>query len=658
VATPILLCNVPLDGASHPSITLGTLRAVLKRAGLPSSVRYLNLEFYEHARTATDGLPEPERLTVEGQRNLVDDHNFRSLGDWIFRLPELFDGDCAAADEAYLAWLGEELGDRAGSTIPLARRLRALVGGFLRDAADRIAAERPRVVGFSLMFSQTVAALAMARLLKQRDPTIRTVFGGACCDDVMGAQLIRSFSAVDVVVRGESELVVPTLFRELVEGAPITPQSGLLWRERGGVREVAVTPARFSMDEVPQPDFDEYFQTLDRMRYGDELRPHVTLVFEASRGCWWGERHHCTFCGLNAEAMKFRAKSIDRVYDELVEQARKHQVLTFNATDNILDLDHIDQLMPRLRDSGIDFDIFFELKTNLRKREILALREGGVRRFYGGVESLSTAILKLLKKGSTLLGNLQFLKWSHELKIGFGWLFLVGVPQEPIEAYDEMARLVPSLTHLVPPAVLLPVQAHRFSPYHTNPDAHGIRLTRPVQPLEHIYPSLSEAERWNLAYNAVYEHVDHPPLESYIGPLRMAVEEWRRAFHAGASLQLRRGPDHLRIVDERVPGRARLFVLTGADAAIYLACDAAATTRRLGEVAARAGHPLSADELEARLRKLADDRLLVEERGRWLALAIPTWDTLREADRSADDDEPTEDPADHDLVRIGRALQR
>lgn len=32
------------------------------------------------------------------------------------------------------------------------------------------------------------------------------------------------------------------------------------------------------------------------------------LVLEGARGCWWGEKHHCTFCGLNGSLMKFRSK--------------------------------------------------------------------------------------------------------------------------------------------------------------------------------------------------------------------------------------------------------------------------------------------------------------------------------------------------------------
>src|SRR3954465_271775 len=45
------------------------------------------------------------------------------------------------------------------------------------------------------------------------------------------------------------------------------------------------------------------------------LRP--LMLIETARGCWWGAKNHCTFCGLNGETMGFRAKSADRVMTEI-----------------------------------------------------------------------------------------------------------------------------------------------------------------------------------------------------------------------------------------------------------------------------------------------------------------------------------------------------
>jgi radical SAM superfamily enzyme YgiQ (UPF0313 family) len=66
-------------------------------------------------------------------------------------------------------------------------------------------------------------------------------------------------------------------------------------------------------------------------------RHQVWIPFESARGCWWGAKHHCTFCGLNGSAMRFRAKSPQRVLSELADLARRHHSFRFEAVDNILE---------------------------------------------------------------------------------------------------------------------------------------------------------------------------------------------------------------------------------------------------------------------------------------------------------------------------------
>ena len=71
------------------------------------------------------------------------------------------------------------------------------------------------------------------------------------------------------------------------------------------------------------------------------------IPFESARGCWWGQKHHCVFCGLNGSTMRFRAKSPDRVFAELVHQARRYRSFRFEAVDNILDMGYLTTLLPR-----------------------------------------------------------------------------------------------------------------------------------------------------------------------------------------------------------------------------------------------------------------------------------------------------------------------
>src|SRR4029453_4982850 len=139
------------------------------------------------------------------------------------------------------------------AAITKAFTMRGVVPEFLDACARDVLATGARVVGFTTSFSQNLAALALSRLLKQRAPGIRVVFGGANCDGPMGAALHRSFPWVDVVVRGEGGRGLPQLVDYLLDGGPIRPQPGLCYREDG--RPVAIDQSAAGMvpmDDVPR----------------------------------------------------------------------------------------------------------------------------------------------------------------------------------------------------------------------------------------------------------------------------------------------------------------------------------------------------------------------------------------------------------------------
>ena len=52
------------------------------------------------------------------------------------------------------------------------------------------------------------------------------------------------------------------------------------------------------LDKLPYPDYDDYVLTQKQLNLVFPGDP--ALHIEGSRGCWWGQKHQCTFCGLNA----------------------------------------------------------------------------------------------------------------------------------------------------------------------------------------------------------------------------------------------------------------------------------------------------------------------------------------------------------------------
>ena len=108
--------------------------------------------------------------------------------------------------------------------------------------------------------------------------------------------------------------------------------------------------------------------------------------------------------------------------------------------DDIIELAHIRDLMPLLRERGCDLAIFYETKANLNKDQIRALQSAGVTAIQPGIESLSTPILKSMRKGVTGLQNIRLLKWCAEIGVTLSWNVLYGFPGEAPEEYERMAH--------------------------------------------------------------------------------------------------------------------------------------------------------------------------------------------------------------------------
>src|SRR5262249_20771184 len=162
---------------------------------------------------------------------------------------------------------------------------------------------------------------------------------------------------------------------------------------------------------------------------------------------WWGQRMHCTFCGLNGERMRFRSKSPTRVLSELASLRAEHPGLPIGVVDNILDMSYFHTVLPALAADGGALRLFYEVKANLRKEHVRLLRDAGVRDIQPGIESLSDGVLRLMRKGVSALQNIQLLKWCVELGVHPVWNVLWGFPGEDPAEYIRMARLVPLLTH-------------------------------------------------------------------------------------------------------------------------------------------------------------------------------------------------------------------
>jgi ribosomal peptide maturation radical SAM protein 1 len=348
--------------------------------------------------------------------------------------------------------------------------------------------------------------------------------GGANCEGVMGETIARNYTFVDYVFSGESDVTFPKFVKQNIAGRFLPLANKVFYGE-------PVT----AMDSLPVPDYSDYFSELFESNLDTEVSP--ALVFESSRGCWWGAKHHCKFCGLNGEGMTYRAKSVGRIKRELDDLYHRWQIPMFMAADNIVNNEIIEKVFGEYGSGGTQtepkYALFYEVKSNLNYDKLKQLADGGVRWVQPGIESLNDEILKIMDKGVSALQNVRFLRNCNELGILPIWNLLCGFPGESDEHYSAMGRLVPFIEHFRPPRGPFLIRLDRFSPYFENAGEYGFFQTRPMFGYDFIY-DLPKRELKDIAYF----HEDANATEITSGAFcdwAVKVNAWRLRYFSDSS---------------------------------------------------------------------------------------------------------------------------
>jgi magnesium-protoporphyrin IX monomethyl ester (oxidative) cyclase len=627
----VSLVFMPYGAIERPAISLGILKSALGNAGIPSSVKYANIWFAE-----TLGIHAYWFTSVFSQADL--------LGEWTFSRAAF--PDFAADDNSFL-----EKAESIIRKIHDERKLKHFLHGrelkslfpeirekacvFIDQAARRVLAEKPRVVGCGSMFQQHCASLALLRRIRELAPEVVTVMGGANCEGEMGLATHQLFDWVDFVVSGDAEEAFPHLCRLVLEnGRTIEPGKipGGIWAPHHRGQPGMSTNHRIMLQDLntsPVPDYSDYFETIR----SSELARYVTpgQLVETSRGCWWGQKHPCSFCGLIGEGARYRPKTPARALQEYETLTRLNGVNRFMAVDNIMDMEYFKTVLPALAKAGSPYALMYEVKANLSREQVRQLAEAGVCWIQPGLESLSYHALKLLNKGTSTLMNIQLLKWAREFGIYVTWNILQGIPGDSDDDYEGMAAILPLLVHLQPPMGLAWIEFERFSVYHCHPERFGLKLV-PRSTYSHIYP-LSQEQIARLAY--YFDNLsDRIAGSDRSGPgilhlqraqldwLFLWMRWWRRGNDSRVVLKMEEDEAGLHITDTRPCALQYEITLTGLEALVYKLCDKGPSVEGLLDSCRQNGYSgASFEQLREIIRDFKQRRLVLELNDRVLGLA-------------------------------------
>jgi ribosomal peptide maturation radical SAM protein 1 len=485
----IHLVNMPFAAVNLPSIALTQLKSVMRSTfgdGVSVEIHYLNQDF-----------PAYLGADLYAYVSSSMDAQNTGFGDWFFRqsaFPDLPDNT-----EAYYRRYFPYRSPQIEMVKRIVMEKRRGLDHYLDELIAKYELEQADAVGFTSMFNQNIACFALARRIKERNGRILTVMGGANCETPMGQEIAKNVKQIDYVFSGPALKNFPQFIQQWRDGEleQCEKIKGVFTKTNcAGEAAQSAIGEELDINVEVELDYDKFMSDTEKNFPNGAVKPIV--LFETSRGCWWGQKQHCTFCGLNGTTMAYRAMDTGKAVNLMNSLFRyAPRAKRFESVDNIMPKEYLTDVFPALATPS-DAYLFYEVKADLSEDDMRVLSRARVKIVQPGIESLATSTLKLMRKGTTAFQNIFLLKNCLKYDISPAWNLLVGFPGEGEEVYRKYLEDIPMLMHLPPPHGSFPVRFDRYSPYFVRAKEYELDL-HPYAYYELIYP-FSEESLANLAY--------------------------------------------------------------------------------------------------------------------------------------------------------------
>lgn len=569
----VCLVAMPFQNIENPVLSLSLLKGCLTEKNISSSVVYCNMDF-------------ARMIGMKAYYTIARGGSCREalLGEAAFAQSAF--GEMPKGYESYLEKeLTPHIGqDSVRKILACLYKARQEADAFLRQAAEKILAHNPCIVACASTTQQNCACFAFFRVLKKMRPDIITVLGGPNCERVMGKVIAEKFPWADYVISGEADSFWGDFCCKLLKGQRKFPEYSCVFSVKGNNNPLAGGFTE-ELDSIPYPDFTDYFNALEKFAYKKYVKPG--LLIETSRGCWWGEKNPCTFCGMNGASRKYRKKSAARVVEEFRYLKEKYRINNFFAVDCILAQDFWLTVLPELE--KLNLHIMYEIKTNIGRSHIRQLKKSGIFWVQPGIESLQDDLLRLMNKGNRAIKHIELLKRMSEFGIRCCWLLLCGFPGEQEEWYEKQIGVMRLLTHLQPPDAVFRLRYDRFSIYEQFAGDFGIKLDA-AKSYYYIYPASYHAVLKDLAYFLTNEKKPQPlygqgfTKKVHCQMLKVA-DKWRSGFYSPLRdrLTAKVSDGVVEVLDLRSCAKKSFYRLTGCQAELVLAADEAVLLKKVAD---------------------------------------------------------------------------
>ena len=529
-----LILSMPFVVVEQPTMGVSVLKSALNKCGISTEIHYPCMPFAAN-------LPK-------GLYNWFGSNVYDRIGDYFFSEIIFGKDDDREKEIIYSIHELETNGrfpncegiDNANQFIAHFSFIRELAQSLINGIVTLIKSKSNiQIVCCSATFVQLFSSLAVLKEIKKVRPDITTIIGGCECEGEIAKEIVKNFKFIDYACSGEGDVVLVELCKNILQGNKLSSNYLPL-----GIYDIhkassaSVESAKVLGKYIPIPDHSNYYKELCYFPQFSDSMYNYTL--ELSRGCWKGQKSHCTFCGLNGMRMDYRRRNVEKVIEE-IRSSYNRGMRIFYAVDSVIDLNYMRPIFNAFRNDCPNAIFMCDTVSSLTYEQIKYLADSGVLIITAGIESLHPIHLKLIQKGPRAIGNIAYLKYAKMNNMHILWNLLTAIPGDSVQEYEEMNEIIPYLEHLTPPNYSI-IRYDRHSLYWEDPTKFGLKLT-PMNNAKYLYPKDTEI---NLeTFSMYFDNTATNAVTSYqndaIQSLFALIRKWKERYKKSTTLSLVNG---------------------------------------------------------------------------------------------------------------------
>jgi radical SAM superfamily enzyme YgiQ (UPF0313 family) len=376
----------------------------------------------------------------------------------------------------------------------------AELGDLFSQTLDRMAEMPCEVFGFSSICSSYPFTLRLVSALKKRRPDVRIVLGGPQAS-VVDTATLEAFPAVDMIVRGEAERVLPAALDAMRTGR-FEFLTGVTFRNGSRICRTPNAPVVLDLDSLPLPAFHLYAKVFRS----------AEVSLELGRGCPFA----CTFCSTNDFfRRKFRLKSPAVLLLQMEFYERQYGSTCFDLVHDMFTVDRkaVVAFCEAMIESGRGYTWNCSARTDCVDTALLKLMaEAGCRGIFFGIETGSERMQRIVQKNLDLDQARQAIETADTHGIRSTVSTITGFPDEQPDDFEHTAAFLANAArfprtrlqlHLLAPLAGTPIES-QYRP--------RLELDRTMSDISHVAPIVDED--WDLvaAHRDVFPNFYAVPL--------------------------------------------------------------------------------------------------------------------------------------------------